>query len=262
MNFKEIYEQGLTEAQQQCIESSYMFSNPTMITGIISPESSIVINSGFQLGFQLDKEGMLKIIEMFEKIWNAKSDTERKNLFSTLVDIYLIIDEYFGGIGDESARKKVYLESNDGSLSLSEFEGKNIGLCAEKASTAHQLLSILQKAGYYEKFDSYLACSYLISGGERHAHSFVVLRNKDDISKHFLFDVQNLLDYKQSVDSALSKGIGLYSLTDEECKDFENGKSVTPQSIYEKMGWIVMNEARTYGNGRIPTRDGMKIDQR
>lgn len=48
-----------------------------MTTGIISPESTICIQPVFGIEFELDKEGMSEVIEMFENIWNSRTEKEK-----------------------------------------------------------------------------------------------------------------------------------------------------------------------------------------
>lgn len=48
-----------------------------MTTGIILPESTICIQPVFGIEFELDKEGMSEVIEMFENIWNSRTEKEK-----------------------------------------------------------------------------------------------------------------------------------------------------------------------------------------
>ena len=125
MNFNEIYENSLADAQKKYIGDIFL-SKPIMTTGIISPESTICIQPSFGIEFELDKDGMSEIIEMLENRWIAETESERNNLLRTLTDIYLITEEYLGGHGIPATRKNAYFQATDNRLKLSEIKGKNI----------------------------------------------------------------------------------------------------------------------------------------
>ena len=246
MNFNEIYENSLVDAQKIYIESSNFSSKPIMTTGIISPESTICIQPMFGIEFELDKDGMSEIIKMLENKWTAKTESERKNLLSVLTDIYSITEEYLGGHGISATRQNAYFQATDNRLNLSEIKGKNIGLCAERAAIGHQLLSILERAGL-TNFKSFLTNSQMTTD-TREPHSFIVLKHKKDSSKQYIFDIENPLEYKTSESSEPKLGIALYPMTEEEYEAFKEGKSIVPQSIYEQFGMQVVSAKRFYGD--------------
>ena len=246
MRFKEIYEKSLVNIQKTYIQSSNFSSKPIMNKGIISPESTICIQPMFGIEFGLDKEGMSKVIEMLEDRWDAKTEKERKNLLSVLTDIYLITEEYLGGHGIISTRQNAYFQATNNRLNLSEIEGKNIGLCAERAAIGHQLLSILEKSGLIN-FESFFTNSHMTIDA-RAPHSFIVLKHKKDSSKQYIFDIENPLEYKPKEDSEPMLGIALYPMTEEEYKAFREGKSISPQSIYEQFGMSIVSDKRVYGD--------------
>ncbi len=246
MNFNEIYENSLVDAQKIYIESSNFSSKPIMTTGIISPESTICIQPMFGIEFELDKDGMSEIIKMLENKWTAKTESERKNLLSVLTDIYSITEEYLGGHGISATRQNAYFQATDNRLNLSEIKGKNIGLCAERAAIGHQLLSILERAGL-TNFKSFLTNSHMTTD-TREPHSFIVLKHKKDSSKQYIFDIENPLEYKTSESSEPKLGIALYPMTEEEYEAFKEGKSIVPQSIYEQFGMQVVSAKRFYGD--------------
>lgn len=246
MNFNEIYENSLVDAQKIYIESSNFSSKPIMTTGIISPESTICIQPMFGIEFELDKDGMSEIIKMLENKWTAKTESERKNLLSVLTDIYSITEEYLGGHGISETRQNAYFQATDNRLNLSEIKGKNIGLCAERAAIGHQLLSILERAGL-TNFKSFLTNSHMTTD-TREPHSFIVLKHKKDSSKQYIFDIENPLEYKTSESSEPKLGIALYPMTEEEYKAFKEGKSIVPQSIYEQFEMQVVSAKRFYGD--------------
>lgn len=244
MGFKEIYEEGLINSKKQIVETSNLSSKPILITGIISPESKICINPSNEVTFELDKKGMEKIIGMFQDRWNVLSDEERKNLMHVLREIFLLTQEYLGGIGNPAVRLHAYEHAKNLCLSLSEIEGKQIGLCAERAAIGHQLLSILEQTGILN-FESYLTNSY-ITTKEMRPHAFIVLKHHKDESKQFIFDIENPIEYH--LNGKTVQGIALYSMTKEEYKDFINGKNISPKNVLEQIGISALGEKRAYGN--------------
>lgn len=256
MNFNEIYEKSLMDAQATHIKSSNFSSKPIMTTGIISPESTICIQPMFDIKFRLDKDGMNNVIEMFENKWNMKTESERKNLLSVLTDVYSITEEYIGGHGNSATRQEAYFQATDNRLDLSQIKGKNIGLCAERVAIGHQLLSILERAGI-TNFESFFTNSH-ITINTREPHSFIVLKHKKDASKQYIFDIENPLEYKESEDSEPKLGIALYPMTEEEYQAFKTGKSISPQSIYEQFGMQVVGAKRFYGDEEYSRKQEME----
>lgn len=150
-----------------------------MTTGIILPESTICIQPVFGIEFELDKEGMSEVIEMFENIWNSRTEKE-----------------------------------------------KNIGLCAERAAIWHQLLTIPEKVSFIGKFESFLTHSHMAID-TLVPHAFIVLKNKKDSSKQYIFDIENLIEYKKNDSSELVPAITLYPLTEEKFESFKEKKLIT-----------------------------------
>lgn len=257
MDFKEIYKKGLINAQKKYIESSNFSSKPIMTKGIISPESTISIQPVFGIEFELDQNGMEKVIKMLEDRWNAKSEKERKNLLSALTDIYSITDDYLGGHGIASTRKNAYFQAKNNRLSLSEIEGKNIGLCAERAAIGHQLLTILQQAGL-TNYESFLTNSHLTTN-TREPHAFIVLKHREDTSKQLIFDIENPLRYQKNDTDKPMLGIALYPMTKEEYEAFKDGKRIAPKSIYEQVGMSIVGNKRLYGDEEYNQENEMII---
>ncbi len=229
------------------MESSNFSTKPLMTTGIISPESTICIQPVFGIEFELDKEGMSEVIEMFENIWNSRTEKEKNNLLSILSDVFSVTEEYLGGQGNLEKRENAYFKAKDNRLSLSEIKGKKIGLCAERAAIGHQLLTILEKAGFIGEFESFFTRSHM-TVDTFVPHAFIVLKNKKDSSKQYIFDIENLIEYKKNESSELVPAIALYPLTEEEFEDFKEGKSLSPQCIHEQFGLSVVGPKRYYGD--------------
>lgn len=258
MNFQEIYEQNLVNAQDRDIDCGALSNEPVMTTGLITPESTINIQPLFGIEFSLDKEGMSEVISMFQEKWDKLSDSEKKNLVSILTTIYSVTETYLGGHVIDQNRKNAYMQKDDCHLTLSEIKGKQLGACAERAAIGHQLLNLLQLSGAIN-YDSILTNSRLTEK-ERNLHSFIILKSRKDPSKAFLFDIENPVDYKEKEDSKPTKGIALYQLTEQELKDFEDSKSISPKSIYEQFGMILLGDRRIYGEGKKDKNDDNDID--
>lgn len=250
MAFKEIYRKELINAPKQDINGDAFPVKPIMTNGIISPESTIIIQAIFDIGFQLDKSGMEKVIEMLENKWNASSKDWEKNFLQILTDIYSITNEYLGGQGIEKNRKEAYSNAEDSRLNLSEIEGKKIGLCAERAAIGHQLLTILQQAGIIN-YKPYFTMSKLTTDDRIEPHAFIVLKHKEDASKQFIFDIENPLKYKMRNSDKEWPGVAIYPITEKEFEAFANGESISPKSIYEQSGASIVGTSRAYGNGKF-----------
>lgn len=236
MNFKEIYENRLKDAQEMVIKEGVY--QPKMISGLISPESKIFFGWGAE--FTLDKDGVRKIIGMFTERWNMMTDDAKNNFVSIMSEISYIVNKFFGGTGaTENERIDAY-DQADLELCLSEIEGKNIALCAERAAVGHQLVTILQEV-CFQNYVSYYTLGSIITETVDAPHAFILLKNKVDPSKQYIFDIQNPLMINGYNYPAL------YRLTVEEYKDFEEGKIISPQSVYEELGATILGEKRSFG---------------
>ena len=250
-SFKKIYEEQIKDTKKEYIESSNFTTKPIMTKDIISPDSILCIQPAFDVTFNLDKEGMNTIIEMLENKWNSRTDKEKKNLIVILTDIYTITEDYLGGHGIPKNREDAYLGVKDTHLSLSEISGKKIGLCAERAAIGHQLLTLIEKSGLIN-YESSLINSHLALD-KRIPHSFILLKHKSDSSKQFIFDIENPIKYKPTNESKPMPGLALYPISEEEYYSFINGEVISPKSIFEQYGMMIVGEQRYYGDGEIPT---------
>lgn len=124
---------------------------------------------------------------------------------------------------------------------------KNIGLCAERAAIGHQLLTISEKVGFIGKFESFLTHSHMAID-TLVPHAFIVLKNKKDSSKQYIFDIENLIEYKKNDSSELVPAITLYPLTEEKFEVFKEEKNLSLQCIHEQLGVSVVGPKRYYGD--------------
>ena len=245
MSIRETYEEAIMNSEKRTIIANNISEKPMLTSGIITPDSSVEVNM-IGHNFSLDKEGMLKIIDSFEKRWG--NEPNKDNLMFVLYHVYTVINEFFGGQGDEKNRKQAYWNADLEGLTLSQMEGKRIAQCVERAALGHQLLTLLNKAGV-TKYESKLVNSRMASGeGQKMgAHSFIVMTNPTDKSKFLFFDIENPRAYYQNKERNL--GIGLYALTEGEYKAFLDGKIVSPKTIYEANGMKVDGDKYRYGSG-------------
>lgn len=251
-NFKEIY-QTASNKKPVYVISSHFADKPMPVSGILPPQSTICVQPVFDLEFVVDQQGMDTFVDMFQAVWDEKSEKAKNNLVGILTDIYNTTEEYLGGRGIAFARKDAYLSAKDGKLKLSEIQGKRIGICAERATLAHQMLTILGEAGL-TNYESILVNTHLTTD-KKEPHALVVLKNKKDQSKIFLFDIENPLQYQKGDNPRLATGVALYPLTEQQYKDFMDGKVICPQSIYEQAGMPVYGEQKFFGDGEIEKDD-------
>lgn len=254
MNFKEIYEKSLIDAEKRDISANTFYDNskPVVTAGIISPESSIIVQPLFNVKFKLDKAGMYTLIEKLEEMWEKRPGEEWKHIYVVLTELFNLINNYLGGFGNPNLRQKTYMDADNACLNLSEIRGKKIGLCAERASIGHQLLSILEKAGLID-FEPFFVNTLATIKNEKFPHSLIMLKRKSD-SKYFLYDIENPLQYKLE-DGKYYSGIGLYCLSEDEHEDFISGrKCISPKTIYDLHNYQVLGEKLSFGNGPYKKR--------
>lgn len=251
-NFKHIYETASAEQPVYMI-SSHFADTPLTINKILPPQSAICVQPVFDLQFVIDKQGMDTFVDMFQEVWDEKTEKAKSNFVSILTDIYNTTEEYLGGRGVEIARREIYLNAKDGKVRLSEIQGRRVGICAERATLAHQMISILEKAGLIN-YESVLTNTH-ITTSKKEPHSLILLKNKKDPSKIFLFDIENPLQYQKGDNPRLATGVALYPLTETQYRDFMDGKAISPQSIYEQAGMQVFGEQRFYGESEVVSAD-------
>ena len=247
MDFKDIYEKCLKNAESLQIDSNNNSSKPIMVTGIISPETKFIIQPNFYVNFSIDKKGMYKVIDMFERVWKSKSNVEKNNLVVILSEIYNITNDYLGGRTIQKLRFNEYSKANNYHLTLSQIEDKKIGACTERTAIAHQLLVILKEAKIID-YESFFTNSRMTQNTSE-PHSFIILVNKKFPSKKFIYDIENPIEYKINNNTNYSFGVGLYHITEEEYQAFQSGKIILPKSIFEDAGMTIKGEKIFYGNG-------------
>ena len=151
-----------------------------------------------------------------------------------------------------------YVGSDEEPLKLSDIEGKNIGLCAERSAIVHQCLTVLNQC-VLKSYNPFYTATHLTVGDnyDRNLHAVVILENRDNTADSLLFDAENLLTYRQTPESTKISGLGLYVLSPEELERFKNGDALPLKSIFEKFGMTVEGEKRFYGDGQIERKVGL-----
>ncbi len=245
MDLKSIYLEEVKNSKTCHIESSHFCDKPQMYSGLISPQSTINIQPIFDVNFKIDEAGMCEILDIFQKKYETYSESDKKNLFNILQEVYETTEEYLGGHGNESKRINMY-GSND-ILQLSDIKGERVGLCAERASVAHEILTTLQKAGAL-KYTSYFTGTHLAANNvPKVPHAVVVLQNEEDPNKVFLYDIENPILYK-APDGKKYRYIALYRMDEKQFEEFKNGKTMELKGLLEEYDGYELAEAkRQYG---------------
>lgn len=248
MDLKSIYLEEVKNSKTCHIESSHFCDKPQMYSGLISPQSTINIQPIFDVNFKIDEAGMCEILDIFQKKYETYSESDKKNMINVFREVYEATEEYFGGHGDESKRINMYLSNEI--LKLSDIKGERVGLCAERASVAHEIFAILQKAGIL-KYTSYFTGTHLSSvdnASEVAPHAVVVLQSEEDSNKVFLYDIENPILYKFP-DGKEGRYIALYRMNEKQFEDFKNGKVMDLKSLLEEYDGYQLAEAkRQYGD--------------
>ena len=174
------------------------------------------------------------------------SEIDKKLIMRFIQEIYRTTEDYLGGHGNTQIRGKRYLEAEDGCLSLSDIQGEQIGVCAERTAMAQQMMAVLEKEGVLANYTTFITNSY-ITTDTREPHSFIILKHNTDSTKQYLFDIENLLKYKPTNEAQEIFGEAFYPMTEQEFKDFQEGKSLCLKSIYEHFGMTVVDKPRFYG---------------
>lgn len=136
--------------------------------------------------------------------------------------IQYAIGRYFGnhttGPEQESENQQFYMDRSSVDsqpFSISELKKKGIAVCAEKATTAHNMLNFLS-------FDSKLIFSNnckLIETDKNSGHAFVVVKSSRG---SFIYDPTN-----PRIDGAGALSPALFKLTSAQAEEFASGRAVS-----------------------------------
>lgn len=143
MNFREIYDKALLDADREYSTEGNIFERPSVTTSLISPNCPVVINSIMSMGLIMDKDGMIDLIDKFQEKWDLK-DRGIDFFAENIILIQWFVNDYSCGNVSNGARENSY-RCADEYLKLSDIAGKNISACAEKAAVGHQLFTILER---------------------------------------------------------------------------------------------------------------------
>lgn len=222
----------------------------TVRTGFFNEKDLIKVFSGyFELYFKIDKAGLLEILN---SILPKISQLPSKDSFSHMIDIFMLlqseINSYFGDRELEN-RESYYMKNGENTeneyvriCSLSQIKGKGIAKCVEKASVANNILLILNILGIFNYRVNYLNALTSLNGSTLEGHAFLEFDRltKNGTVIHVIYDVTNpeivLLNDEEYYHPAI------YSLNDEEFKEFMNGGS------FDNSNFIMSYYYKTKGN--------------
>ncbi len=137
------------------------------------------------------------------------------------------LTEYFGnpfGTSTTETKNREFYSKRavpeKGPVSLVELKGKNIAVCAEKASLAHNLFRFLG-------FDSYLVLSQkceLKEGEKEPLHAYNIIKRGD---KYFLFDPTNPGTSEHKATGKIERyHPAIYAISEEQFEEIEKGNTV------------------------------------
>lgn len=151
---------------------------------------------------------------------------------ATLGAVQTTIADYTGnayGYGGAENKNRAFYMNRSGAgepkISIKEFKGQAMAVCAEKAALAQNILS-------FAGFNSTLICSREseLSPGQKEAHAYNLLHTSRG---YFLYDPTNLLfDFDE--EGEISKSyLGIFSITKEQYDGLMNAGDPVPLSYTE-----------------------------
>ena len=76
-NFKEVY-QTASNKKPVYVISSHFADKPMPVSGILPPQSAISVQPVFDLEFVVDQQGMETFVDMFQTVWDEKTEKAKK----------------------------------------------------------------------------------------------------------------------------------------------------------------------------------------
>lgn len=220
--------------------------------GIFKPNDLINVFSHSYF-FSIDKKGMIELLQnVINKINYNNEDISSFNYVIKVLNILQNeLNSYFGARNSEINRLVYYLKSGKSTdvedekvCSLSQLKGVGVAECAEKVSVANNVLLMLDKLGLFKEEIMYLN-GLLNMDGITEGHAFLCLSHMNSKSDriYLIYDVINpeIVEYN----SENFYYPALYNLTEEEYKDFINGKSFNNNKFILSNTYTIKSE-RTY----------------
>ncbi len=146
-----------------------------------------------------DKEMYVDFISEYKKTENVNISNVGQNIL--LVQNY--IEEYFGSGRDEMKRRELNSSflSGGGDHSIKEYKGKNVAVCFERSTVAHNLLHLLGSQS-----------SLIMRGG----HAYLLVKGKNS---YVLYDPNNLTKVTNKTNNTIFYSPSLMILDDNTYND-------------------------------------------
>jgi len=203
--------------------------------GFIHPKSEVK-RSMMVDGFLLDDSEVYKtFLDALTELQNNPSwkDVSLRQMMSMAIQYG--IGKYFGNItataNTENRNRQFYMDHSSADsdpISIKDFKDKKMGVCAEKAAVAQNLLSFVG-------IDSYLInsskCKF-VSGDEAHAYNLLATEKG-----YFIYDPTNPhLSINKETDQIINYGPAIYPISEEQFNSIKNGGTVEVEHSDEYQG--------------------------
>ena len=240
-----LYDEMIQETKDPVtLELDISKAEPVTYNKILTPNDRIFQNSQLPYALQIDVNGFHAFIMYFERIVE-KYPQYMQNTGMILLGIFHATNSYFG-TNKISEREEAYnlVEKDNFGMTtakigvLSKFEGNGSAKCSEKAATVHNLLAVLHRNGNLGNYEPQIVLSMV--DGENHA--FNILRDEKE-KKTLFYDTSYLVKDKNNV-----LWCGLYSVSEEQYKNFMKGERIKPKLITPGTEGVD-NGKREYGIG-------------
>lgn len=201
----------------------------TIEEGFIHPDT-IIQRQVFVDGLKINDNEVYKVlIESFRQFktepgWASKSIREiAQQAITRTLGVYF--GNYTSTKNSEMLNRKFYSEhasSSSDSISVSEFKGRAMAVCAEKAPTAENLLTFM---GYDSEL--FMSTNNRLNSpdiDEENGHLFLVVSNENG---HFVYDPTNPVVVSNSDGSFYNTFPANYGISDEQYKSLKDGGQVS-----------------------------------
>ena len=228
-------EKRLQQLQKECPEKQKTLS----LTGskaegqFILPDTEIKrswIVDGFKIN---DPEIYNVLLQTFGKFYKHWNNPNLRSITGHAITYSLI--DYFGNYistqNTEAKNREFYSDhttSDSQTINLKELKGKNLAVCAEKASVAHNYLKFLG-------VDSHIIFSDNCKLGEaEEGHAYIIFSTKNG---NFIFDPTNPILVEQSDGKINAINPAIYKISEEDYNHLLNRDNyqVTVQHINQKI---------------------------
>lgn len=225
----------------------------TVESGFIHPDT-IIQRQLFVDGLKIDDVEIYRVlIESFRQFktepgWANKSMREiAQQAITRTIGVYF--GNYTGTKNSEMLNRKFYSEhttSSSDPISVSEFKGRGMAVCAEKASTTENILTFM---GYDSEL--FMSTNNRLNSpnvDEEDGHLFLVISNENG---HFVYDPTNPVVVSNSDGSFYNAFPANYGISDEQYMSLKDGGQVDVKHtdlIWDGVGYKPQEtKTRVYG---------------